>query len=473
MKTLSLAHSPPARWAARHRDQLLRAIVVVGVLSASVVVAPRASPTHLLLLGGGAIALVFLQRPEWGLRALVGATFLVPFAIGTGTQTSLNVTVLLLGLLFGLWLLRMAGRQHVALLDSPPIRPLLLFIVVALVAFISGSQSWLIFAHTAPLRAQVGGLAIFVLSAAAFLLVSHQVTSERGLRRLTWLFLTVAGFFILSWMVPPIGDRVSFLFQHGADGSLFWVWVGALAFGQAAFNRDLRLAPRLLLAALVASSIVLTFIQNRAWVSGWLPALIALGATLVAGAPRLGIPASAAGAIALLIEKQAVLAGVLIGDNQYSLDTRLEAWRIILEIVKVNPILGLGPANYYWYTPLFPILGYSVSFNSHNNYVDIIAQTGLLGLALLLWFFWRVGRLGWQLRTRAASGFAHGYVCGALGGLAGTLAAAMLGDWVLPFVYNVGITGFRASVLAWLFLGGLVVLEQRAIPAPAAAVTDG
>jgi hypothetical protein len=30
----------------------------------------------------------------------------------------------------------------------------------------------------------------------------------------------------------------------------------------------------------------------------------------------------------------------------------------------------------------------------------------------------------------------------------------------LPFVYNIGFTGFRASVLAWLFLGGLISLEH-------------
>ncbi len=45
-------------------------------------------------------------------------------------------------------------------------------------------------------------------------------------------------------------------------------------------------------------------------------------------------------------------------------------------------------------------------------------------------------------------------------GLAGTLAAGMLADWVLPFVYNIGLTGFRASALGWLFLGGLVTMEH-------------
>jgi hypothetical protein len=58
------------------------------------------------------------------------------------------------------------------------------------------------------------------------------------------------------------------------------------------------------------------------------------------------------------------------------------------------------------------------------------------------------------------SGFAQAYVYGTLGGLAGMAVAGMLGDWVLPFFYNVGLTGFRSSMLGWLFLGGLVSLEQ-------------
>jgi hypothetical protein len=51
-------------------------------------------------------------------------------------------------------------------------------------------------------------------------------------------------------------------------------------------------------------------------------------------------------------------------------------------------------------------------------------------------------------------------VYGALGGLVATLVAGMLGDWIIPFFYNITLGGFRASILGWLFLGGLVVLEQ-------------
>ncbi|MCB0110813.1 MAG: hypothetical protein KDE53_33065, partial [Caldilineaceae bacterium] len=68
--------------------------------------------------------------------------------------------------------------------------------------------------------------------------------------------------------------------------------------------------------------------------------------------------------------------------------------------------------------------------------------------------------LGFRLRNRVPAGFAQEYVYSALGGWVGTLAAGVLVDWFLPFVYNIALRGFRASVLAWLFIGGLASIEQ-------------
>ena len=52
-------------------------------------------------------------------------------------------------------------------------------------------------------------------------------------------------------------------------------------------------------------------------------------------------------------------------------------------------------------------------------------------------------------------------VLGGLGGFAGMLLVGMLGDWFLPFVYNIGLIGFRASVVGWVFLGGVLVIEKH------------
>jgi O-antigen ligase len=216
-----------------------------------------------------------------------------------------------------------------------------------------------------------------------------------------------------------------------------------------------------MLGVLIVGIIYVGLVENYDWKSGWMPALFGLMVVIWVGAPRYRVLAVQGTLLVILVNFTSVSA-LLTGQEEYSLSTRTEAWRIVFEIAKVNPITGLGFANYYWYTPLYAIMGYRVSFNSHNNYLDLLAQTGILGLGAFLWFAASIGILGWKLVKQVPEGFHKAYIIGALGGLVGTLAAGMLGDWFLPFVYNVGLVGFRSSVFAWLFLGGLVVYEQLA-----------
>jgi O-antigen ligase len=147
-------------------------------------------------------------------------------------------------------------------------------------------------------------------------------------------------------------------------------------------------------------------------------------------------------------------------DNSYSAMTRVEAWKILFRIFMQSPIFGTGLANYYFYTPLFPILGYSVSFNSHNNYMDLLVETGVVGTGLFVWFFVQTLRMGLGLKDRCPEGFLRAFVYAALGGVVGTMVSGMLGDWIIPFIYNVGFSGFRASMFAWLFMGGLLAVER-------------
>ena len=50
--------------------------------------------------------------------------------------------------------------------------------------------------------------------------------------------------------------------------------------------------------------------------------------------------------------------------------------------------------------------------------------------------------------------------------MAGALAIMMLADWILPFVYNIGFNGFQASLLFWLFLGGVAALDYAGAAEP-------
>jgi hypothetical protein len=155
------------------------------------------------------------------------------------------------------------------------------------------------------------------------------------------------------------------------------------------------------------------------------------------------------------------------GEWEESGGSRLVLIGRVIEVTMRNPITGLGPAAYRPYANVKPLLyggAYWVAplINSHNNYVDLFAHVGLLGLALFFWFAVELARLGLRLRAHFTEGFAAGYVNGMLAAGAGALTLMLLADWILPFVYNIGFPGFQASVLVWLFLGGLVALEQMA-----------
>jgi hypothetical protein len=436
----------------------VRPLAIVGVLLLSIALPLVAAPNRLILFLGlllaAAAALVVTRWPALGLASLILISLFMPSPNMPG---GLNIAVLFLILLVGLWLLGLiVGKSPTKWVSSRTFRPLLFFMAISVLAFGVGQFSWFFYAQHAPLDTQLGGLAILLLSAGAFLLVAHQLHDLRWLQILTWLFVASGSLQIIGWLVPALGRYTSRLFQLGTSGnSLFWVWLTAISLSQAVFNRRLHVIWRFTLGCLVLATWYVGFVLNYGWKSGWLPPLVSIAIILGLLSWRIGLGVALTG---LVIGP--ALATKAINTDLYSYSTRFEAWSIMLEIIKVNPILGLGPANYRWYTPLFPIEGYYVRFNSHNNYIDIVAQTGLLGLACFSWFAWEVGRLGWCLRNQAQEGFERAYVYGALGGLGGMLAAAMIADWVIPFVYNIGFSGFRASMLGWMFLGGLVSIEH-------------
>lgn len=442
-------------WLKQNTQRALRLAVVVGLLLFTVVIAFKGSERVMMLLIGLppaiGVLLVLLKWPQLGLLAIIGA-----MVVGVDGPSGLNATMMVVAMMLGLRLLdNLVRGRTFQVVPSRTIRPLVAFLIVSGLAFGVGQLPWFLFAQPAPVGAQVAGLSIFILSAGAFLLAAHQIQELKWLKWLTWTFFLFSGVYIAGRLVPQLGQITQQLYPGSSSGSMFWTWLAAMAASQALLNKRLRLGWRLAIGGLLVATLYVAYIQTNGWKSGWVPPLAALVAIVALRSWRLGL-AMAVGGLVLVPG----LLSDLIATDQYSYSTRVDAWLIVVEIIKVNPILGLGPANYRWYTPLFPIRGYAVQFNSHNQYVDLVAQTGLLGLACFLWFFWEVGRLGWQLRERVPAGFAQAYVYGALGGACGTLVAAMLGDWVLPFFYNVTLRGFRSSVLAWLFMGGLVALEQ-------------
>lgn len=445
----------------QHQQKIIKFLIIAGVLSLSLLIG-RFIPAKylayvLVLIVAFGVFLVYIRHPQLGLLAVVAGGMLVNFELGTSTSTSINLAVILLPLSIGVWFVDRFVRQHKAhFISSRTNPPLITLVVISLLAFGIGQLTWFYYARQAPLLSQLGGLAIFILSAGAFIFTANVIDSLRWLKILTWMFVALGALFVISRVNVVLGRTMAGVLPAGATGSVFWIWMLAIPYSQFLYNRDLKLFWRVVVIGLVGATLFVAMYLGYGWKSGWIPPMVALGVITWLRFRRLRYILTIGAVIVIWM-----IGAELIQSDQYSYVTRVEAWKILLnEIIKVNPVFGLGPANYRFYTPLFPIMGYWVEFNSHNNYIDIIAQIGVLGLLAILWFAWEEWRLGWSMLKQDLGGFSNAYVVGAMGGLVGMLVAGMLGDWVIPFVYNVGLKGFRASVLGWIFLGGLVALQH-------------
>lgn len=448
------------------KPRVIQSAIAIAAIFLSIILAWRGTSGLLayLLIGAGPafVAILLYQRqPALGLMALILSGLFIPLAIGTGTGTTLNPVILLVPPLTFLWLADMALRQGVIRLHRHrSVYLLLLFNSIALLSFIAGQLPWYNMAK-ASVASQLGGLAVFLISSAAFLLSAHTL-NELWLERIVYVFIAGGALYVVGNFVPVIGAVVKPLFTSGSQGSVFWIWLSALPAALALFNSSLNHKARLLLAAIAIMSIARGLLLGIEWASGWAPPILALALLLWLKFPRGGWLFPFVGALVFIGGFDRIWP---IVTSSESWRFRWQAWNIVLETMRVNPLLGLGPSNYYFYVQQYTIFGWgsswNMSFNSHNNWVDLIAQTGILGTAVFTLFIASLGRVGWRLYRQLPNGFARAYAAACIAGLIATMVSGMLGDWFLPFVYNIGLEGMRSSVLFWVFMGGLLMLFQN------------
>ncbi len=435
----------------------LRPLLISGVLLGSAVLSFFASYQHLALvlalIVGLATVSITIRHPGLGLIAILLSSMMIPFRGPSGVNPTMGLTALLTLL----WIVGMIVRdREIRWAPSRTNRPLIIMVVGACLSFLVGQLRWFDPLTPAPMGAQLGALSMFVLAAFAFFLGANQIHEMRWLRWMVWAFLAVATFFLLV-RLSPFGIPNQFL-RGGEYRGVLMLWFGCLAFAMAYFNKDLSLRWRLVLAALTVIIVYYNFVVKYAEKSGWMPLLASLAIIWAVQSWRNLLTLVLLGAFPAIY-----LVTDAIATDEYSYLTRIDALVIIIEMIKTSPFLGLGPANYRWYTPIFAIRGFEVSFNSHNNFADIAAQTGLIGMLSFLWVFIEVGWLGLKLRYRVAGGFARAFVFATIGATVGTVMLAAMADWVIPFFYNLGMSGFRSAAVGWLFSGALVSVGRLAL----------
>ena len=107
--------------------------------------------------------------------------------------------------------------------------------------------------------------------------------------------------------------------------------------------------------------------------------------------------------------------GMGISDVNYAVIERLAHWQTALEMTRYNLYTGVGLGCYEPAYSRFALINWPIALgHAHNYYLNIVAETGLIGLTayLFLWgaVFWQTWRV-----TRRASGLWRGVAIGLLG----------------------------------------------------------
>lgn len=98
--------------------------------------------------------------------------------------------------------------------------------------------------------------------------------------------------------------------------------------------------------------------------------------------------------------------GAVISDENFAVLERLAHWQSAIEMANTNPILGVGFGNYESAYPEFALINWQNPLgHAHNYYLNILAETGLIGFhsyfimwGLILTQNWRLLKL--PLRQR-------------------------------------------------------------------------
>jgi len=400
----------------------------------------------------------------------------VRFRIPTGTASEIVVSLVICVGCIALWITHMlVVEKRLALKPAPTNWPLLAFTATVAFSWIWSRAFRDPLVHEAghPLVSVTAGL-VMVLLPGCFLLVANNIRNVRWLQTLVWILLGegLAVLFVdlgYHFGVGPIRALHAFLSTNGLihinSQGLLSMWCMSLALALALFNRQLSWILRALLLAYVGAWVYWGFFIRITWLSGWVPAFAAAAVIAFLRSKRLFV---------VLVAVMVIGAGGYYWrtgfqrESERSGETRWAAYQVNWRITSKHLLFGTGPAGYAsYYMSYFP----DEAMASHSNYIDLIAQTGIIGSFFCLWFFAVQAWNGYKLRLKlqGRGDFTESMTAAVLAGTASCVIAMALGDWLLPFAYTQGIIGFDLAMLNWFFMGSLWALrynlEDQHLPA--------
>lgn len=437
-------------------------VTVLLIVAAASFMASRGRIDWSFVLAGGVaviggVALYRLGRFEYGLLAVAFSAGLINFfALPTGRDSRIVISLAISLVLLGIWGLqlifsRISGER---IRPSPVNKPLLAFVLVCIMSYVWSllMRDPLLYIWPSFPVVQIAALLVNIALPLMALLVANKVTETKWLKGLVGILMVIG---VLQLMTELFRLPMDILLNNGTRG-LFSMWLGAMACSLLLLHTRLSRWQRLMLGALLLVTFYVNLVGKLSWVSGWLPLSVACGIIVLRHSKALFGAALIAGLVFAILRTDFIIEAYeaeMAGGS----DERAGLWEQNLRHVVNHPLFGMGPAGYAIYNMTYHP---DDARSTHNNYFDILAQTGVIGFAAFLATFAAFLRTGWRVmqRLKGRGDFQEAYAVAAFAGCVGALVGMMLGDWVLPFAYNQTISGFDNAVFTWIFLGGNVAL---------------
>jgi O-antigen ligase len=337
------------------------------------------------------------------LYGVIGLLLFGPLAFGAVETWSISIMQAGTGLLFALWAARQVAAGELEVVGNPLFLPMLVFAALLLWQLATGRTAYRSDTSSAVLLYSTYGLLCF--------LVVQTLRRTSQMKILAWVVsgygFTVALFALMQGVAS--NGKLYWLRSLPADGWIYGPYVNhnhyaglmemltpiPLVISLDDNVRDSRRALAALAAAVMASTIFLSgsrggmaaFGAQMALLAGFLiarrknrKAALAFGAFLVVA---LALLAWLGGGE--LLER---LASIHNGARtELSGGTRLTMDRDSLKIFVQKPVLGWGlgtfPEIYPQFSSLFTNLQVGMA---HNDYLQLLVETGALGFATMLWF---------------------------------------------------------------------------------------
>ena len=423
--------------------------------------------------------------------SIIALVILVPiafyprcFTVFSPAKEAVSAVIILLALMF--WGLKMVSREEIKFTSTPLNFPTLSFIAICVLSLI-WSNSFFVSLKELPL---------FLAGPLLYFVITNSINDERQINRILDILLLVGGLFGIYGILQYNGIDFSFWIRNIERQQVFGL------FGNVNFFAEYLIVPLpiavslffasqnkfkkiLLLIAILAmgTSLIVTF--TRGSYLGFGVSLIFMSFLFLISRSKNFIknnkkifiiilvaviiitflyvipsPLNKSGTVISKIKERVSITQLI---NEFSFGRRTAIYKFTTLMIKDHPLLGSGIGTYKYNTlryqaeffaqgenrSLYPS---GIAYEAHNEYLQLWAELGIIGLGIFIWFIISYFRFGLKILRKIKDEYRQGIIIGLMGAV-----VAVLVDSIFGFPLHLPAT----IVLFWLALGLTVAVGLK------------